>query len=277
MPLGTGTPGSGIPENDPITASDPETAAFLATKRAVRDALVDTNSKSPAKAQVVPMTECEFDPPCEPPNPPPLPPGTPTSKILDTRGRQQINNYYCGPAAGQVIINYTRGISVANLSEAGAKDTTINWKLQPTIATWMRTTTEGTGGATLAQGLNNSNGVVKPVPEWVYSYDPTGSLETFHRTVVTDVHVYGMPLVLATRPHQSGAGQNFLMSWPNIAHGVGHWITLRGYNGLWGSSSPRLYYNDSSGGYGGGTGAFSDLVSVLWQVNVYNKGGNIVW
>jgi hypothetical protein len=119
--------------------------------------------------------------------------------------------------------------------------------------------------------------VVKPVATWAYDYVSTGTKQNFHNMVVTDVASFAMPLILATAPHEADAGPNFLASWPKVHDGAHHWITIRGYDGLWGSVDPRMAYNDSSAGYGGGTGAYWDLVSVLWQVNDWNQGGHIIW
>jgi hypothetical protein len=212
---------------------------------------------------------CEFDPCNSGP--------APTSLELETRARQQITSYNCGPATGQVVVNYSRGVIFTNKTASGAEDPAINWKKQSKIAEYMGTTTAGTGGADLAAGLNNPNAVLRPVPNWIYSYANTGSKQNFHNLVVTDIYNYEMPLVLATAPHQSGAGSNFLESWQTIQHGSHHWITIQGYNGLYGSAFPSMLYHDSSAGYGGSTGSFEDLVSVLWQVNDWNQGGHIVW
>src|SRR5207244_5533506 len=191
---------------------------------------------------------------------------------------QQINYYYCGPAAGQVVINWSRGIVVFNRTRAGAEDTTINWRKQSTIGAWMKTTADGTGGANIAAALNRSDAVLKPVPDWIYMYDDSGTRTNFHSIVVTDVATYGMPVVLATAPHQADAGANYLTSWPDVYDGAHHWVTIRGYTGLPGSSAPpTMSYNDSSGGFGGSTGTFTDYVSVLWQVNDWNQGGHLVW
>jgi hypothetical protein len=46
---------------------------------------------------------CEDDDNCEP--------GPPVnSKTLGTRARQQVNGWFCGPASGQVVVNWSRGI-----------------------------------------------------------------------------------------------------------------------------------------------------------------------
>lgn len=276
---GIGRPGHGEPDNDnQAQVLTPAQAAFMRLKESIADALLTADALDVTVTPLAPMPPCYPDPcPTPAPTPAPTPTGPPSSKALDTRARQQINSYYCGPASGQVVVNWSRGIVISTTTKTGAEDPALNWKKQSTIAGYMGTTTSGTGGAALAAGLNNPNAVKKPVADWVYDYVSTGSLLNFHSMVVTDIATFRMPLVLATAPHQANAGSNFLASWPSVRDGAHHWITLRGYSGLPGSASPTMGYNDSSGGYGGGTGAYVDLVSVLWQVNDWNQGGHIVW
>ncbi len=266
---GVGTPGNGQPDNDTqrlvLTQAQAE---FWQEKQSASDSLGTVGGQDDEVVVMGPIPPCYPDP---------CPTGPPTSKTLATRARQQITNYNCGPAAGQVVVNWSRDYIFSNTTAAGAQDLSINWKKQSTIAGYMGTTTAGTGGAALAAGLNNQSAVLKPVPLWFYSYDPTGTKQNFHNRVVTDIWEYEMPLILATVPHDAGVGSTHLASWPNVHAGAHHWITIRGYNGLYGSTSPTMQYNDSSGGYGGGTGAYSDLVSILWQVNDWNQGGNMVW
>ena len=279
---GPGTNGGEIADGQPhddtqLSVLTEAEAAFVQRKLALAASLsAPRTTKDATNSALTPTVECEFDP-CEDSPPPatwPDPSGPPAEKTLLTKARQQKNNYYCGPATGQVVINWSRGITSGNND---GEDPTTNWRTQTKIAQWMNTTTAGTGGANLAAGLNHQNAVLKPVPEWIYSYVDTGSREKFHNMVVTDIAGFGMPLVLATAPHIGNAGENFLASWPKAAPGAHHWIVIRGYDGLWGSPSPRIRYQDSSAGYGGGTGAFSDYSSVVWQVNEWNQGGHIIW
>jgi hypothetical protein len=264
----------GQPDNDDrLSVLTPAQAAFMQLKLDMAAAIAPVGAIAVRSKAGTPTVACEFDPCDDPPAWPP-PGGPPASKVLLTKARQQNNSYFCGPATGQVVINWTRGITSGNNN---GEDPSTNWRKQSKIAEWMSTTTAGTGGANLAIGLNHPNAVLKPAPEWVYSYADTGSPQEFHNKVVTDIAAWGMPLILATAPHISGAGQNYLRSWPNVAPGAHHWIAIRGYNGLWGSPSPTIRYQDSSAGYGGATGAFEDLSSVLWQVNQWNQGGHIVW
>jgi hypothetical protein len=199
--------------------------------------------------------------------------GLPDSKVLPTRPRQQMTDYDCGPAVAQVIINYTRGISSTSIH--GARSAT-NWTTQAVIGRWMGTSIYGTGAKGVTKGLNHRDGVRKPFNAWTYVTDRTGSPKAFHDKVVTDVGIYGMPLAIAINPHMADVGIYHLASWPMERPRARHWITIRGYEGLWGSPYPIVHYSDSSGGYGGGTGNYWDLSLVLHETNARNYG-RIVW
>jgi hypothetical protein len=271
---GVGVPGQGQPDNDSrLSVLTPEGAAFMQRKLQMAGSIPPAGMiERRVSKSATPMFQCEYDP-CDDVGPWPKD-GPPASQSLMTKARHQNNNYFCGPAAGQVVINWTRGVIDGNND---GENVATNWRKQSKVAEWMRTTTAGTGGANLAAGLNHPSAVLKPVPEWVYSYASLGSPEEFHNKVVTDIAGWEMPLILATAPHLSGAGQYYLQSWPNVAPGAHHWIVIRGYAGLWGSPAPSIRYQDSAGRYGGGTGAYEDLSAVVWQVSKWNQGGHIVW
>ena len=274
-PAGPVRPGNGEPDNDTqLSVLTPAEAAFVAKKLAM-GARIGGPTLPPTKAggAPAPAYACELDP-CEG-DPTWPPPGGPSpAKTLGTKARQQNNYYYCGPATGQVVINWTRGITSGNND---GEDVTTNWRRQSKIAQWMNTTTAGTGGANLATGLNNPNGVVKPTSDWVYTYADNGTMSQLHIKVITDIDGFGMPLVLATAPHVAKAGVNYLSSWPNEYPSAHHWIVIRGYDGLPGSASPIIRYQDSSAGFGGSTGPFSDSLAVVYQVSKLNQGGHVVW
>ena len=273
-PIADGEPGDDVR----LSVLTPAQQAFMTRKLAMAAAVgAGTSTATRSVRTASPMYACEFDP-CEGTPPPPLPPPpppAPSAKTLATKARQQNNYYFCGPASGQVVINWSRGLTSTSTS---GEDTTTNWRRQSKIAEWMGTTTAGTGGASLAAGLNNTNAVLKPTADWVYAYADIGTMQDLYGKIVTDVATYGMPLVLATVPHGSNAGVNFLESWPSAYPGAHHWIVLRGYDGVWGGTTPILVkYQDSSGGFGGTTGSFDDSLSVIWQVSKWNQGGHVVW
>lgn len=196
-------------------------------------------------------------------------PCTPATFTLQTRARQQATYYYCGPASGQVVSNLSWGIIN---SSTGGTTTTNNKYTQATIAGWMNTTTAGTSGANLASGLNTA---AKRPSGFSYSYTAAGTGAQLHSKVVVNTWDWKMPLVLPVKPHDPGALYR-LTSWPNAIE-AWHWITIRGYSGFWdGTRNPRLYYNDSSAGYQGSTGAFVDPSFDIDYVNNRNTG-NVVW
>jgi len=268
---------NGEPDNDTqLSELTPAEAAFVQKKLAMAAATATTGTPTIRSGnKLAPMYACEFDP-CEDPTPPSWPPpgGPSPAKTLATRARQQNNYYFCGPASGQVVINWTRGISSTSTN---GEDLSTNWRRQSKIATWMNTTSLGTGGASLAAGLNNSNGVVKPTADWVYTYADNGTMQAFFNKILTDIDGFGMPLVLATAPHMANAGVDYLESWPREYPGAHHWIVVRGYDGLWGAPSILIKYQDSSAGFGGATGSFDDSLSVVYQVSKANQGGHVVW
>ena len=264
---------TGQPDNDTqLSVLTPAEAAFVQRKLAMAAAIgTGSATTAPAKGAIAPMYACEFDP-CEGDPTWPPPGGPSVAKALATKARQQNNYYFCGPATGQVVINWTRGYTSTSLN---GEDLSTNWRRQSKIAAWMNTTTLGTGGANLAAGLNNANGVLKPTSDWLYIYADNGTQTAFYNKVVTDIDGFGMPLVLATAPHLANAGSNFLESWPKVVDGAHHWIVIRGYDGT--TSTPLIKYQDSSGGFGGATGSFDDTLSVVYNVSKANQGGHVVW
>jgi len=198
--------------------------------------------------------------------------GPPSLKILPTNFRQQKTSYWCGPASAQVAINLSRGYFFA---KKGGEDPDTNYRLQSEIADWANTTaSSGTSGANLENALNKPKAVLKPTADWIYIFAGTGDLGAFHTKVVTDVAAYGMPLISLVRPNEPGK-QYHLSSWQGPAIHAGHWIVLRGYNGL-DARDATIYYNDSSEGYQGGTGAYGDSALTMWKVSHYHSD-MIIW
>lgn len=266
--------GNGEPDNDTrLSVLTPAEAAFVQKKLAMA-AAVGSGTVGPSQSGggLAPNFACELDP-CEG-DPTWPPPGGPSpAKTLATRARQQNTYYFCGPASGQVVINWSRGIINGNND---GEDGTTNWRRQSKIAIWMGTTTAGTGGASLAAGLNNPNAVLKPTSDWVYTYADNGTMQDLYNKIVTDIDGFGMPLVLATAPHLKDAVY-YLESWPKVVAGAHHWIVVRGYDSQVSPADPVIKYQDSSGGYGGATGPFDDHLSVIYQVSKANQGGHVVW
>jgi hypothetical protein len=194
--------------------------------------------------------------------------------VLDARARHQSVAFWCGPASGQVVINYSRGYAFSTLT---GDSTATNWKTQDIIAGWMKTTESlGTMGGNLAAALNRPDAVLKPVPDWSYVYSTNTDGADMHAKVLTDVWKYAMPLVIAVKPHKTGADY-WLPSWPNDAGNAKHWITIYGYNGLWdGTDGPTVNYTESAGNGGKGPGPYVAGSMTMWKVNQYNAS-TIVW
>ena len=201
------------------------------------------------------------------------PPGPAPSVILEARARHQSESFWCGPASGQVVINYSRGYVNSALN---GDSTTTNWKSQATIATWMKTTeSSGTLGGNLTAALNRPDAVLKPIPEWSYLYATNSDGADMHAKILTDVWKYAMPLVIAVKPHGVDADY-YLPSWPRELSAK-HWITIYGYDGFWdGTDAPQVYYTESAGNGSKGPGPYKVGSLTLWKVNQYNAK-TIVW
>ncbi|HEY8134936.1 MAG TPA: hypothetical protein VIF08_02765 [Candidatus Limnocylindrales bacterium] len=194
--------------------------------------------------------------------------------VLAVRARHQSTAFWCGPASGQVVINYSRGYVYESLN---GDSTATNWRTQATIASWMKTNqTTGTLGGNLAAALNRPDAVLRPVPDWTYVYARNTDGEDMHAKVVVDVDHFAMPLVIAVKPHKADA-EYWLPSWPREASGAKHWIVIFGYDGLWdGTTDPTLYYTESAGNGSKNPGVYTVSSMAMWKVNQYNAS-TIVW
>ena len=206
----------------------------------------------------------------------------PSSFALSTYARRQNNSYYCGPATAQVIINGSRGFYFSNTDgEARAS----NYRGQSYIASrllwyngaqgrWENTDTIGSTNAyMLTNGLNE----LAALPSgFAYAVVKTGTGSEWHSKVITDTYHWKMAFGTSVKMTSTSSR---LSSWRPISAGlvVLHWITIRGYSGFWdGTSGPKVYFNDSSGSLGGGTGSYSDASLKVYQLNAWNAG-ILVW
>jgi hypothetical protein len=195
----------------------------------------------------------------------------PASAAVDARARQQAKWFWCGPAAAQVVINWSRGYFFNNLNGENAAT---NWRKQSTLASWMGTNDQtGTWGGNLAAALNRNDAVLKPVSTWVYSYRDAGTLADFHTKVVTDVWAYQMPLVAGVAPHLPRTA-SWLPSWPRETN-AHHYIVISAYEGLH-PDDGFVDYLDSARNYNGDTGKFQVLAETMWQVIEANQG-KVIW
>lgn len=200
---------------------------------------------------------------------------------LTTYARRQSKDYYCGPATAQVIINRSRDIYSANIDGENAAT---NYKKQTYIATrlrwynttarrWENTDTIGqTNAYMLKAGLNE---LAKIPSGFIYAVVPTGTGAQWHAKIITDTQQWHMAFGTAVKM-TSGAR---LSSWAQIAPGVSvhHWLTIRGYSGLWdGTNSAKVYFNDSSDRQGGGTGSYTDSSLKMYTLNAWHTA-RVVW
>ena len=199
----------------------------------------------------------------------------PVTFALGSWARQQITSYYCGPAAAQVIINRTRNVVS---SSTDGRSTTTNYRSQSAIASFMGTGTSGSTAWMVRSGLNqfaNLDASGGHVPFTVL--DGVGSGSDFHWAMVTATWLL---LRSAAVPVQMTLSSQHLASWTSASwwnshqgYIVRHWISVRGYSGLWdGTYGPILYFTDSAGGYGGATGNFASASRLVFNVNQANSG-----
>jgi hypothetical protein len=175
---------------------------------------------------------------------------------LTVEARQQEENHYCGPAAGQVIANY-----------AWAMKAGMNKYSQDKIAGWMKTNLNGlTNAPELAAGLQSATLGSPRHPAnfgWgvteLRDLDGDGTtgdeLQDYVRAAVSS---WRMPVAIAVKPHDKNSDYH-LSSWPRVVASSGHWITGYGWYSYWvGTDFSRIYYTDSSKNQGGGTGKYWD-------------------
>ena len=206
----------------------------------------------------------------------------PDGAILGTYPRQQTVSYYCGPTAVQVVGDYAWGMGPNAVHNTQA---TI-------VKNWTHTTSGGTDLGNEVAGLNGNVGSQFPSGFGTYHtyqrpYTVAGGAQ-WHADLRTDVGGYYMPIVASVSPKQIGATYQ-LPSWQGsgtVAAGdYGHYIVFYGYSGKWdgnpGNTSPTLWYNDGSGGYGGGTGSWrtSDaaIYYMMWLWNHNHSTGYYMW
>lgn len=172
---------------------------------------------------------------------------------VSTYARQQQYSYWCGPAAVQVVSNYTWGYG----SSGNKYD-------QGTIATYAGTTTSGTLVGNEAAAARHFS--ILP-PGFTYTAQQASDGSQWHSWLRQDVNAYAMPQIAGVAPHDPTAAY-WLFSWPNPSNGpAGHYIVINGWTSAWdGTRNPTVNYNDGSAGFGGSTGAFIDPAYDMWYV-----------
>jgi hypothetical protein len=175
---------------------------------------------------------------------------------LAVEARDQTKAFYCGPATGQVISNYSWAVA------SGANKYT-----QAKIAGWMQTDLNGSTSAPLLEDgleLGTKGSPRRPAGwDWVVldvrDRDADGHTgDELQGYVRSNVSSSKMPLAIPVKPHDPNSGY-YLVSWPKPVASVGHWIAAYGWYGNYtGTTFARIYYTDSSKDEGGSTGKFWD-------------------
>ncbi|MCC6618201.1 MAG: hypothetical protein IT341_04075 [Chloroflexi bacterium] len=196
----------------------------------------------------------------------------PPSGFLQVEARQQIFDHYCGPAAGQVISNYSWAM------RAGKDKYT-----QGNIAGWMGTDVNGqTSAFGLAEGLEQATvrSPRRPVTfGWTVTelddLDGDGTTgDELHNYLMSAISGTKMPIAVALKPHEPDSS-DFLASWPKAIRSNGHWIAAYGWYETWGPRA-RMYYADSSANQGGGTGKYWDPTAEIARlIDAHTK--RFVW
>jgi len=175
---------------------------------------------------------------------------------LSVEARDQTKAFYCGPATGQVISNYSWAVGSG-----------LNKHTQAKIAGWMQTDRfGGTSAPMLQDGLElGTQGSPRRPAGWdwvvleVRDRDGDGhSGDELQGYVRSNVSSAKMPLAIPVKPHDPNSNY-YLISWPRPVVSVGHWIAAYGwYANYTGTTFARIYYSDSSKDEGGSTGKFWD-------------------
>lgn len=194
--------------------------------------------------------------------------------FLAVEARDQTKWFYCGPATGQVIANYTWAMA------SGANKYT-----QAKLAEWMKTDVNGfTNAPELALGLERGTANAPRRPfGWAWAMT---NLEDANRNgtsadelqayVQSNVSKSKMPLAIPVKPHDPRSAFN-LSSWPDPVQSSGHWIAAYGWYSYWtGTDFARVYYTDSSRDEGGSTGKFWNSTRSL-NALIREHTGRIVW
>jgi hypothetical protein len=176
--------------------------------------------------------------------------------FISVEARDQTKAFYCGPATGQVIANYSWAMGAG-----------LNKYTQAQIASWMQTDLNGgTSAPYLEDGLERATQGSPRRPagwDWVVidvrDRDNDGHTgDELQGYVRSNISGSRMPLAIPVKPHDPNSGF-YLISWPRAVVSVGHWIAAYGWVGNYtGTTSARIYYTDSSKDEGGSTGKFWD-------------------
>jgi hypothetical protein len=189
---------------------------------------------------------------------------------LATHYRHQANYYFCGPAAVQVVSNYSWGTGTTN-----------KYSQSHISTTWTHTTSSS--GTTVSRERIGLNGASVLPSNFLYEeYQLSGTQVNagveWNDKLRNDVDAWEMPQVENVAPHNPG-WTYFLSSWPNAVT-AGHYIVADGWDTIWdghySSSGPSASYDDGSAGYSGDDGHFWDPARTVFYT-IWNHNKYIIW
>ncbi|HEX2221775.1 MAG TPA: hypothetical protein VHK06_04555 [Candidatus Limnocylindria bacterium] len=188
---------------------------------------------------------------------------TPSKWVLgNINPRQQEKWYWCGPAVGQVMSNYTWGMGAS-----------ANKYSQSQIASWMRT--EINGQTFLGDFIYGVNRATRRPSNFVYMQKHAPSFSNWHNTIIAGVYSWRLPLAAGVNPHAIGSSV-WIISWPQEKNAA-HYIELHGYEGYASTAngSRWVYYSDTAGPYaaaGMRAGNFKDISYDVYRTMMMNTG-----
>ena len=189
---------------------------------------------------------------------------------LLTHYRHQANSYFCGPAAVQVVSNYSWGTGTTNKYTQSYISTT-----------WTHTSSDtGTSISRERIGLNGAS--VLPSNFLYEEYQLSGTQVSagvsWNDKLIFDIDSWEMPQVENVAPHNPG-WTYYLSSWPNAAT-ASHYIVADGWDTIWdghySSSGASAAYDDGSANYGGSDGHFWDPARTVFYT-IWNDNKYIIW
>jgi hypothetical protein len=210
--------------------------------------------------------------------------GFPSSYGTAIMPRQQKKWWWCGPASAQVIINRTRGYLV---SGADGDNTTANYKTQTTIARWLGIEFSGSTDAYGLRNVLNAYANLSATGTYLpFSVVSTDNGALFHSRVKISSYSWnrgmGVPVKMTYSSHHlpSWSDESWWTKYKNqygASHPVLHWVVTRGYSGVTydGTDNPKAYYVDSAGGYGGGTGWWTESSRIMFELNYWHTNRTV--
>lgn len=176
--------------------------------------------------------------------------------------RQQEKWYWCGPAVGQVMSNYTWGMGAAQ-----------NKYSQAQIASWMRT--EINRQTFLGDFIAGVNRATRRPSNFVYMQKHAPSFSNWHNTIISGVYNWRLPLAAGVNPHPFGSNV-WIVSWPQERNAA-HYIELHGYEGYatTANGSRWVFYSDTAGPFaapGMRANNFKDISFDVYRTMMMNTG-----